>query len=324
MALRRWKAFLGAFPLIDAAIEGADGLLSRDEFRSERARNVEMLCDAADDDDKAEALCALLDEAMADSLATLRAVPAEKIPLATGDLVGAVRALVRGHPSERVRGLAGDVVRGWSAGVEAELATARARAKALASSLSSTSRPQDADTKAKRKIAAVSSCGAGTAEAYGPLAKKRAPPTIVSNSNVKPASANTGAPKAKRKIAAVSTAEAYGPLAKKRAPPTIVSNSNVKPASANTGAPKLVPAQLQRKKAPPVAVVSSAAEEKKKLEATKHKLQERYQEVEDAKRRRTIQVIKAPRPLPGQRKRNAGPASRAAERCLVKSRSLRV
>ncbi|CAN6199666.1 unnamed protein product [Urochloa humidicola] len=280
MALRRWKAFLGAFPLIDAAIEGADatdGLLTRDEFRSERARIVEMLCNAADD--KAEALCALLDEAMAEALATLRAVPAEKIPLATGGLVGAVRALVRGHPSERVRGLAGDVVRGWSAGVEAELATARARAKALASSLS----PPPRETKTKRKIAAVSSCRAGTAETYGPLPKKRAP-TIVSNSNVKD-----------------------------KAP------------SANTGAPKLVPKQPQLKKMPPVAVVRSAAEEKRKLEATKRKLQERYQEAEDAKRRRTIQVIKAPRPLQGQRQRNAGPpASRAAERCLVKSRSLRV
>ncbi|CAN6273875.1 unnamed protein product [Urochloa humidicola] len=284
MALRRWKPFLGALPLIDAAIEGADatdGFLSCDEFCSERARIVEMICDAGDDDDKAEALCALLDEAMAGSLATLREVPAEKIPLATGGLVGAVRALVRSHPSERVRGLAGHVVRGWSAGVEAELATARARAKALASSLSSTtSPPQDADTKAKRKIAAVSSCRAGTAEAYGALPKKRAP--------------------------------------------TIVSNSNVKPPLVMKGAPKLVPAQPQLKNAPPVAVVSSAAEEKKKLEATKRKLQERYQEAEEAKRRRTIQVIKAPRPQPGQRQRNAGPVGREAERCFVKSRSLRV
>ncbi|CAL5061841.1 unnamed protein product [Urochloa decumbens] len=299
MALRRWnKAFLGAFPLIDAAIEGADGLLSRDEFRSTRARIVELLCNSADDDDeKAEALCALLDEAMAGSLATLRTVPAEKIPLATGGLVGAVRALVTGHPSERVRGLAGDVMRGWSAGVEAELATATARAKALASSLSPPPKDADtapaagSDTKAKkippeqprpRKIAVASSCRARTTESYGPLPKKRAPPTIVSNSTVKPPSANAGAP-------------------------TLV-----------------VRAQPQPKKTPPVAVVSSAAEEKKKLEATKRKLHERYQEAEDAKRRRTIQVIKAPRPPPGQRQRNAGPASRAAERCLVKSRSLRV
>ncbi|CAL5083854.1 unnamed protein product [Urochloa decumbens] len=291
MALRRWKAFLGAFPLIDAAIEGADGLLSRDEFRSTRARIVKMLCDAAgdDDDEKAEALGALLDEAMAGSLATLRTVPAEKIPLATGGLVGAVRALAKGHASKRVRGLAGDVVHGWSAGVEAELATATARARALASSLSPP--PKDADTKAKkippeqprpRKIAVASSCRDRTTESYGPLPKKRAPPTIVSNSNVKPPSSNTGAP-------------------------TLV-----------------VSAQPQRKKTPPFAVVSSAAEEKKKLEATKRKLHERYQEAEDAKRRRTIQVIKAPRPPPGQRQRNAGPASRAAERCLVKSRSLRV
>ncbi|CAN6212205.1 unnamed protein product [Urochloa humidicola] len=157
MALRRWKAFLGAFPLIDAAIEGADatdGLLCRDEVRGSRARIMELLRDAAggDDDEKAEALCALLDEAMAASLATLRAVPAEKIRLASGGLVAAVRAMMNGHASERVRGLAGDVVRGWSAGVEAELATARARARALASSLSPPP-PQPAagsGTKAKK------------------------------------------------------------------------------------------------------------------------------------------------------------------------------
>ena len=74
MALRRSKPFLAAFPLIDAAIEGAGGL-SRDEFRSARARIVELLCDAANDDEKVEGFCELLDEAMAGSLATLRAVP---------------------------------------------------------------------------------------------------------------------------------------------------------------------------------------------------------------------------------------------------------
>ncbi|RLM85293.1 hypothetical protein C2845_PM04G31400 [Panicum miliaceum] len=115
MALRRWKPFLGAFPHIDTAIEAADadGLLSRDEIRSARSRIVEMLCDAADnDDEKAEGFCVLLDEAMAASLATLRAVPSERIALASDDLVGAVGALMRDHASERVRGLARDVVRG--------------------------------------------------------------------------------------------------------------------------------------------------------------------------------------------------------------------
>ncbi|OEL28726.1 hypothetical protein BAE44_0010256 [Dichanthelium oligosanthes] len=118
-------ADLGAFQHIDAAIEAAaDGLLSRDEFRSARSWIVEMLCECDDATDgggeKAECLCALLDEAMAGSLATLRAVPAERfaprVLASSGDLVGAVGALVRGHGSERVRGLALDVVRGWRAG----------------------------------------------------------------------------------------------------------------------------------------------------------------------------------------------------------------
>ena len=143
MALRRWKPFLGAFPHIDTAIEAADadGLLSRDEIRSARVRIVEMLCDAADDDDeKAEALCALLDEAMAASLATLQAVPAERIALASGDLVGVVGALMRDHASERVRGLARDVVRGWKAGVKVQLARAKAAMDVL-DGLSSTPPP---------------------------------------------------------------------------------------------------------------------------------------------------------------------------------------
>ncbi|CAL5006254.1 unnamed protein product [Urochloa decumbens] len=133
MALRRLKPLLCAFEYIDAAIEAADAAPgSRDAFRSGRERIVEMVCDVAEDDEgggeKAEALCALLDEAMAAALATLREVPAEKIALETGDLVYAVGALMREHPSERVRGLAGDVARGWRVAVTAEVDRARARA----------------------------------------------------------------------------------------------------------------------------------------------------------------------------------------------------
>jgi len=45
MAHRCSKPFLVAFPLIDAAIKGtnASGILSHDEFRSARARIVELL-----------------------------------------------------------------------------------------------------------------------------------------------------------------------------------------------------------------------------------------------------------------------------------------
>ncbi|OEL23546.1 hypothetical protein BAE44_0015435 [Dichanthelium oligosanthes] len=76
----------------------------------------------------------------------------------------------------------------------------------------------------------------------------------------------------------VSTAESNG-----RAP--IVSTINAKP-SANKKAPTTV-APVQPKKPP--SVVASVAEEDKKMEATKRKLHKRYQEAEDAKRRRTVQ-----------------------------------
>jgi hypothetical protein len=289
MALRRSKPFLAAFPLIDAAIEGAGGL-SRDEFRSARARIVELLCDAADDDGKVEGFCELLDEAMAESLATLRAVPAEKIELASGDLVGAVGALMKDHPSERVRGLARDVVRWWRAGVKAELARARAAMDVL-DGLSSTPPPPAAncDTKTKKE-------GKLPDEQQQPRARKT--PAAITISHPSTAESKKGAP--------------------------IDSASKAKP-SANMKAPAVV--QAQPKKTPPVIVSSSATEEEKKMEATKRKLHERYQEAEEAKRQRKIQWIEPPRqPPPGMKKgqmpRNAHPARCAAASCFVKSSSL--
>ncbi|XP_025822411.1 probable mediator of RNA polymerase II transcription subunit 26c [Panicum hallii] len=273
MALRRSKPFLAAFPLIDAAIEGAGagGVLSRDEFRSARARIVELLCDAADDDEKVEGFCELLDEAMAGSLATLRAVSPEKIELASGDLVGAVGALMKDHPSERVRELARDVVRGWRAGVKAELARAKAAMDVL-DGLSSTPPPPLRDETAPM-------ADSNTTAKKIPEEPPRPRKSTVSSS-----------------CRRISTAES-----KKGAP--IVGTSNAKP-SANMGAPA----------------------EEEKMEATKRKLHERYQEAEDAKRRRTIQVIEPPRPPPGMNKgqmqRNAHPARCAAERCFVKSSTL--
>ena len=80
--LRRWKQFIGAFEFVDAAIEAADPvLLSRREFRSAR------------DDDRAEQLCLVLDDVMAEYLETLRLVPAMPAVLATTDLSKTVGAL---------------------------------------------------------------------------------------------------------------------------------------------------------------------------------------------------------------------------------------
>ncbi|TVU00264.1 hypothetical protein EJB05_54317, partial [Eragrostis curvula] len=139
MALRRWKPFLGAFEHIDAAIAsasaacvGPERVIPREEFKRARNRIVEALCGATDDG-VAERVCLLLDDAMAESLVTLRVAHVEQNPdlLASGELVAAVGALARGHGSERVRGIVRGLMRGWRAAVEEELATATAAMHAL-------------------------------------------------------------------------------------------------------------------------------------------------------------------------------------------------
>ncbi|KAF8650889.1 hypothetical protein HU200_063801 [Digitaria exilis] len=313
MALRRWKPFLGAFQHIDAAIEASSGDgVSRDEFRKARGRIVELLCDAAatgdgggDGEAAAEGLGLLLDEAMEGALATLHAVPAGRIPTllaAPGGLVGAVGALMKGHASERVRGLARDVVREWKLSVGAELARARTAMDVL-NGISD-------DTRAKHE----------EAKKIIPEEKKEQP--------LRPK--KTAVVSSSRRIC---TAESYAPLCKKRAP-AVVSTSNTKPPSASMKTPAAVPPQPS-KKPTPAAVVSVTAEQRK-MNATKRKLEERYQETEDAKRRRTVQVIKPPRPekKAGQRQSSAHLAMRArgqaasgtAERRFMKplSRPIRV
>jgi hypothetical protein len=128
--LRRWKRFFSAFGHIDAAIEAAHPSISRDEFRSLRGRIVEMLCDAEDDDERAEQLCLALDGAMAESLVTLLEVPVSSRALASGDLAKSVSILGQ-HESARIRSLTRDVVRGWRSAVESEMDSARAAMEVL-------------------------------------------------------------------------------------------------------------------------------------------------------------------------------------------------
>ncbi|CAO2194973.1 unnamed protein product [Urochloa humidicola] len=133
--LRRWKPFLAAFAEIDAAVEAAGGGISRDEFRRARCAIVERLCDTPDgeeDEAAGEQLCRCLDAAMAESLLTLRVVPIAPATLATTELVPAVRALMKRHECERVRGLASDVLCGWRAAAERDLVKVRAAADRVA------------------------------------------------------------------------------------------------------------------------------------------------------------------------------------------------
>ncbi|CAN6288992.1 unnamed protein product [Urochloa humidicola] len=133
--LRRWKPFFAAFGLVDAAIEAAGPALCRDKIRSARGEVVELLCGIpAGNARKAEELCVALDGFMAESLLTLLAVPVEAVPSvlsSSADLPKAVGALRLHHQSARVRGLARDVTRGWSAAVEDDVARAKERFDAV-------------------------------------------------------------------------------------------------------------------------------------------------------------------------------------------------
>jgi len=89
-----------------------------------------MLCDAEDDDERAEQLCLALDGAMAESLVTLLEVPVSSRALASGDLAKSVSTLGQ-HESARIRSLTRDVVRGWRSAVDSELDSAKAAMEAL-------------------------------------------------------------------------------------------------------------------------------------------------------------------------------------------------
>ncbi|GJM97589.1 hypothetical protein PR202_ga14525 [Eleusine coracana subsp. coracana] len=136
----RWARSLTSLEHIDAAIEAADPSVSRDEFRRLRAEIVEMLCAAGDEDDKTQRR-RILDDVMAESLLTLQSVPADVVPrllASQGDLANVVGALRSHHgsESERVRGLARDIISGWKASVEGHIArmnAAMAKLDALSS-----------------------------------------------------------------------------------------------------------------------------------------------------------------------------------------------
>ncbi|CAD6224480.1 unnamed protein product [Miscanthus lutarioriparius] len=89
-----------------------------------------MLCDAEDEDERAEQLCLALDGAMAESLVTLLEVPVSSRALASGDLAKSVSTLGQ-HESSRIRSLTRDVVRGWRSAVDSELDSAKAAMEAL-------------------------------------------------------------------------------------------------------------------------------------------------------------------------------------------------
>ncbi|XP_062229669.1 probable mediator of RNA polymerase II transcription subunit 26a [Phragmites australis] len=354
-ALRRWKRFFPTFDAIDAAVEASDParhpsdeLQCVRELQRVRGQIVELLCDTSEDG-AAEELCRVLDDVMVESLITLQSVPVTPSALASTDLAKAVGALGE-HESEQIRGLARDVIRGWRASVEGELARDRAAMEALdklsddqlsPQSLSSVVGvgharschvpvPADEDKKRQVKYASWTTKTASVvrsnrvepakrdrpAKVSAPLPKKSAPVVSAGRANMAnmdkkmPAVVGPGRVKA---------AEASVPLPKKTSPFAV---SHVV-RTENTKASTMISESLP-KKTPPFdgraagddRVMRSSPEDK--MEATKRKLREGYQEVEDAKRQRKIQVIEGPKMLEQkQRKMHPIMRERSQARCAT-------
>ncbi|CAL5040230.1 unnamed protein product [Urochloa decumbens] len=259
--LRRWKRFFPAFALIDAAIESATGH-PRAAFRSVRSR-IAGLLHRAEDDGVAEGLCAALDGAMEEALATLRVAASALPPSATG-IAEAVLALSERHESPRVRGLARDVVRRWTAAAEADLARASGLLEMLNKLFPNEGKERHAQPAKKTKMALA--------------------PVLRSN----PAEPANGG--AEVKVAAA-------PSLNKRAQGKMEEKTEARWKAPGGGG-------------------GSRVQSEEMMEATKRKLREGYQQAEDAKRQRKIQVIEAPKMLEKrQKKMNPILRERSRARC---------
>jgi hypothetical protein len=309
--LRRWKRFLAAFGAIDAAIEAAGPGASRDEFRRARCGVVERLCDASDEDERDE-LCRDLDRAMVQSLLTLQAVPVAPATLARTELVPAVRALRR-HECDRVRALASDIVCGWRAAVEGDLVKVRAASDKLAQIV----------VPAERKTTPPVATGDARSE-YGALRSPRGANAKAGNKEVAALAVGTG--RSERVESTKSTSQAV----------TASAGSNVhhsptrvpEPASSKkTALAVATTARSVRVESTKVSVTTSRVTDDSsgsgdrdvscmddRIEASKRRLREGYREEADAKRRRRIQVIKAPETAARQRERKQHPVMRERSR----------
>ncbi|KAL6873728.1 hypothetical protein ACP4OV_013810 [Aristida adscensionis] len=274
-ALRRWRRFSPDFGAIDAAVDVSGSPAARrthGEIRRVRAQIVEELRGARDGGVAEEELCAVLDDVMAESLATLSAVPVTASALASTGLAAAVGELGE-HGSARVRGLARDVVRGWRASVEGDVARARA-AMAVLDKLA-----DDEELPPAGHVPVAAGDGEKKRQAKGAPPPPRPTASTLRSNRVEPAKIDRPA----------------------MVPPPLPKKS----ASLVAGAGLLL------KKTPAVAVGDRGGEraESDKMVAAKRKLHEGYQEAAEAKQRRKIQVIEAPK-MVVQRRRKMHPIIR--------------
>jgi hypothetical protein len=229
---------------------------------------IVVLLRGATDDGVAEQLCAALDDVMVESLKTLLVAPVPHDLLASTDLARTVGALGN-HGSFRIRSLARDVVRGWRVAIEATRATAVDEKKML---------PAAAEVHNKKQRCFPSP--------HVPPAKMLPIAAAVEVHNKKPY-----VPRAKTLPAAAAEVHSK----RLQVPPA-----------------KMLPTAEEHKKqhyVPPTKTLPTATilsnqqknvsetkkpvvTESEKMEATKRKLQESYQEADGVKRRRNIQTIR--------------------------------
>ncbi|CAN6319534.1 unnamed protein product [Urochloa humidicola] len=300
--LRRWKPFFAAFGLVDAAIEAAGPALIRDKIRTARGEVVELLCGVpAGDRDKAEQLCVALDGFMAESLLTLLAVPAEAVPTvlaSSADLPKAVGALRLHHQSARVRGLARDVTRGWTAAVENDVARAVERFDAVRG-------------VNKAKAAPVASRRPDV-KREGPEEEKKMEAKAAPVASRRPDVKREG-PEEEKKMEAKAAPEASRcPDVKREGPKEEKERMSGFDAMRGVSKAKAAP-EASRRPSTDAKREGAKEEDKEKMETTKRKLREGYREAEDAKRQRKIQVIAAPK-MVEQRQRKMHPILRERSR----------
>ncbi|KAL6614332.1 hypothetical protein ACP70R_036602 [Stipagrostis hirtigluma subsp. patula] len=319
---RRWKRSLAALDATDAAIEGAAPGLSRAEFRDAGCCLVERLCDDATGHEEADELCRTMDHAMAESLLTLRMLPVSPAALARTELVPAVRALTK-HESERVRGLAREI---WRASVEDDLAKVRSAAEKLSQMTPTATGTTPSPSSLKGAgVAAVESTGSDRVVAakmetpikiLEPVSKTKAAVVVSNVCSDRVEAAKISSPLPQR--ASQATASAGGNHSSTKIPEPVSKKVALAVAATRTVHVESTMVQDSLPKRTPQATGIASGNRgmfctDDKMEATKRKLREGYQEAEGAKRQRKIQVIRAPE-MVRQRERKQHPIMRERSR----------
>ncbi|WVZ72584.1 hypothetical protein U9M48_021017 [Paspalum notatum var. saurae] len=301
--LGRCKSYLAAFSAIDAAIEAADPDVSRDEFRRARSAVVEKIFDQQEGEARDDELCQLLDQAMVESLLTLQIIPVEPATLTKTELVRSLHALKK-QGSECVRALVRDVMRGWRASLQRDLERVRDMLSQI-DHITMEIQMQTTETASKnpsqQKMVGVSVSGGGTAADAVQLVvnkKKTATDlvTVAASHSTKTATLDQLVMNKKKTTAAqwTKTGTLDHPVVNMKKTATDLVTHAVSVALLTKSTTLDQPVMVNKKTTASAAGGDLGGSLLAKMEASKRKLREGYQDVENAKRQRKIQIIKAP------------------------------